>query len=246
MKYVILILALLVGLPSAAHAADAAEEDCASYSSDVFCDVDTGHCIEPYAECVSRSELGGHIRPGSLRSGSLTSRCIVEFVTGWQVIYRSGRYQEVKLWRCGWGHFLTFSDFYAMPGHPRVSPFEDEKAAADADSVMSVNATEVCNRDCGNYSHDRICLPDGTCTDSFAECHEVCMDPLGGMAEKKLDTAGVQCAPTGLNLTQTVRDPACRMPPNITCAYRSRPMTLWRCGSFHWLSFGEWGPLIWK
>lgn len=152
-------------------------------------------------------------------------------------LYRSGRYRDVSLWRCGWGHFLTFSDFFAMPGHPRVSPFA---------GITSVDATEVCNRDCGNYSYDRRCLADGTCQDAFAQCHEVCMDPYGGMAAKRLDTEGVQCAPTvAAQFTQVVRNSSCP-DPDLQCQYNSRPMTLWRCGSFHWLAFGEWGRAYWK
>lgn len=54
MRYVILILALLIGLPSAAYATDpdpVCVEDCSSYSSDIACDVEEGYCIEPYAQC---------------------------------------------------------------------------------------------------------------------------------------------------------------------------------------------------
>lgn len=235
MKYVILILALLVGISSAAHAADPmCEEDCSNYSSDVACDVETGHCIEPYAQCVSRCELGGDAHPQASGEGA---QCIATRVTSWENIYRSGRYKVVSLWRCGWGHFLTFSDFFALPGYPRVGPFT---------GVLNVDATEVCNRDCSNYSYDRRCLADGTCSDAFAECHASCMDPYGGMAEKKLDTEGVQCAPTvAVYLTQEVRHPNCPN-PELGCRYNSRAIALWRCGSFHWLSFGEWGGPYWK
>ena len=122
MRYVILILALLIGLPSIATATvppeveSLCDSDCASYSTDLECDAD-GACAETYAQCYARCVLPGGSTAPALSSSTIgIASCQVGFA--WMedyVIREGGRWLHRKRWvfldRCGALHWLTFGEW---------------------------------------------------------------------------------------------------------------------------------------
>jgi hypothetical protein len=213
MRYVFLILALLIGIPSVTHANQVCEDECSSYSSDVSCDVATGHCIEPYQQCVSRCESGTGDAPAGVQ-------CIAERVTGWDHPTEYG-IQKVSLWRCGWGHFLIFG----KPPRPVMTPFLQEQ---------QLNS---CTSTCNQYTWDRTCDVQGTCQDSHAECVSACINPQGLLLDTPPST---ECAPEKV-WGWTVCDLPSQEFQSGVCQHRA----LWRCGSMHWVWFGDWMSRSW-
>lgn len=138
MKYVILILALLVGLPSIATAQESVawseqelycSADCGDYSTDVECRAD-GVCIEPYAACYQRCLSPADSMPASY-SGSNTVACSLIAQATWRMEWDdwggTRGLDPIRYWRlvwqyqCGFHIFLRFGTAYEVlrsPAHP--------------------------------------------------------------------------------------------------------------------------------
>ena len=118
MKYVILILALLIGLPSIATADvqevmhEMCSDNCSQYSHDVSCSIqDSGSCSDSWNQCMAECPSTAS-SVNAAHSADLGVQCTPTIVVGWMeselVDRRTVVSFYVYLWRCASFHYLRF------------------------------------------------------------------------------------------------------------------------------------------
>ena len=126
MRYVLVFLCVLIGIPSVASAAPPAvevallcDESCGDYSAEGWCPVESGaSCPEPIAQCHARCMRSDGSLPAGASSTVGAQSCQIEavwteYAGGWLTRLHA---RQVRLVRCGAWYYIGPQNWYRSAG----------------------------------------------------------------------------------------------------------------------------------